>query len=458
MKKQALACVAVATFGAGLFAGCAPAPEINRGQLAQQVKAEFLHAWNGYRQYAWGHDALLPLSNGFRDWHDQSLLMTPLDAFDTMLLMGLDDEAADAKTLILEQLSFDHDFSVQVFEIVIRTLGGLITAYQMDGDERFLELATDLANRLLPAYESATGMPYVRVHLQTGETEWQVNNPAEIGTQMLEFGTLSRLTGNPIYFETAKRAVVAVFERRSELDLVGTTIDVETGEWQDTRSHITGRIDSYYEYLLKAWLLFGDDDFREMWEVSIAAVNQHLADSVETGFWYGHADMNDGKRSATHFGALDAFMPAVLALSGDLDRAESLMESCFKMWTTFGIEPEQLDYTTMEPIHKGYPLRPENLESAYYLYHFTGNEKYLGMGKTMFESLVEHTRTETGFAALADVTTKEKADDMESFFLAETLKYAYLLFAPEGTLDFDSVIFNTEAHPIRRTVGQAESR
>ena len=63
--------------------------------------------------------------------------MTPLDAFDTMLLMGLDDEAAEAKALILEQLTFDHDFSVQVFEIVIRTLGGLITAYQMDGDERF---------------------------------------------------------------------------------------------------------------------------------------------------------------------------------------------------------------------------------------------------------------------------------------------------------------------------------
>jgi len=426
--------------------------------MAQRVRAEFQHAWNGYRQYAWGHDVLLPLSNGFRDWHAQSLLMTPLDAFDTMLLMGLDEEAAEAKALILERLTFDHDFSVQVFEIVIRTLGSLITAYQMDGDERFLELAVDLADRLLPAYESATGMPYGRVHLQTGAKEWQVSNPAEIGTQMLEFGTLSRLTGDPVYFETVKRAVVAVFERRSVLDLVGTTIDVETGEWQDTRSHITGRIDSYYEYLLKAWLLFDDDDFREMWETSIAAVNQHLADSIETGFWYGHADMNDGVRTATHFGALDAFMPAVLALGGDLDRAESLMESCFRMWTTFGIEPEQLDYTTMEPIHQGYPLRPENIESAYYLYHFTGDEQYLEMGKTMFESIVEHTRTESGFAALSDVTTKEKTDDMESFFLAETLKYAYLLFAPEGTLDFDAVIFNTEAHPFRRTGGRADGR
>jgi hypothetical protein len=187
-----------------------------------------------------------------------------------------------------------------------------------------------------------------------------------------------------------------------------------------------------------------------MWKTSIAAVNEHLADSVDTGFWYGHANMYNGVRTATHFGALDAFFPAVLALGGDLERAASLMESCYKMWTMFGIEPEQLDYTTMEPVRKSYPLRPENLESAYYLYHFTGEEQYLEMGKVMFESLVRYARTPTGYAALSDVTTKEQTDDMESFFLAETLKYAYLLFAPQETLDFDRVIFNTEAHPFGR--------
>jgi mannosidase alpha-like ER degradation enhancer 2 len=320
----------------------------------------------------------------------------------------------------------------------------------MDGDERFLDLAVDLAGRLLPAFESSTGMPYGRVNLQTGAKDWQVSNPAEIGTQMLEFGTLSRMTGNPVYYDTAKRAVVAVYERRSEIGLVGTTIDIETGEWQNTDSHISGRIDSYYEYLLKAWLLFGDEDFKAMWDTSIAAVNEHLAESTETGFWYGHADMYDGIRTATHFGALDAFMPAALALGGDIRRAELLMESCYRMWTAFGVEPEQIDYVTMEPVAKNYPLRPENIESAYYLYHFTGDELYLEMGETMFESLVEHARTETAYAALSDVTTKEKTDDMESFFLAETLKYAYLLFAPAKTLDFESVIFNTEAHPFRR--------
>jgi mannosidase alpha-like ER degradation enhancer 2 len=415
------------------------------------VRSEFLHAWEGYKSYAWGHDQLKPLSRSYRDWHAASLYMTPLDAFDTMLLMGLAVEAQEAKQLILENLTFDHDFDVQIFEINIRLLGGLLTAYQMDGNKRFLELATDLADRLLPAFDSPTGMPYVRVNLRTGEVRQRVNNPAEIGTLMLEMGTLSKLTGNPLYYETAKRGVVAVFERRSAVGLVGTTIDVENGQWQNTDSHISGRIDSYYEYLLKAWKLFGDEDFRSMWEASIAAVNRYLADSVETGLWYGHADMHSGRRTATRFGSLDAFMPAVLALGGHRELAAQLMQSCFEMWHRFGIEPEQLDYVSMELVDPAYHLRPEALESAYYLYRTTGDDQYLAMGKTMFHSIVAHTRTEAGFAALESVATKEKRDAMDSFFLAETLKYAYLLFAPDNVLDFESVIFNTEAHPIRKT-------
>ncbi len=433
----------------GVSLACAEKPASDL-EMAHRVRSEFLHAWSGYVQYAWGHDALEPLSGGYHDWYDVSLYMTPLDAFDTMLLMGLDREADEAKRLVLENLSFDHDLTVQVFEVTIRMLGGLISAYQMDGDERFLELATDLGDRLLPAFGSPTGMPYWGVNLRSGEITGTVNNPAEIGTLMLEFGTLSKLTGNPAYYDAAKRGIVALFERRSKIGLVGTTIDVETGEWQNRQSHISGRIDSYYEYQLKAWLLFGDEDFKRMWDASIEAVNRYVADDRPNGLWYGHVDMDTGERTATLFGALDAFMPAVLALSGDLERAEKLMESCFLMWTTFDIEPEQLDYVSMEPVNKAYHLRPEALESAYYLYRLTGDEKYREMGRTMFEGIVEHTRTEFGFAMLSDVVTKEKSDRMESFFLAETLKYAYLLFAPPKTLGFEEIIFNTEAHPILR--------
>ncbi len=419
--------------------------------MAEAVRAEFRHAWEGYLRYARGHDALLPLSRGYRNWYGTSLVMTPLDGFDTMLLMGLGEEAAEAKTLVLENLSFDHDVPVQIFEVTIRILGGLLSAYQMDGDPGFLELARELADRMMPAFQTPTGMPWVRVNLHSGEGEWGVSNPAEIGTLMLEFGALSRITGDPKYYDTAKRAVTAVFRRRSELGLVGTTINVQDGEWEDRGSHISGRIDSYYEYLLKAWLLFDDEDFRRMWEVSVEAVNEHLADEVEGRLWYGYADMDTGARTATRFGALDAFWPGVLALSGDLDRAARLMESVYLMWTTFGVEPEGMDYTTMEVVSPGYPLRPEALESAYILYTLTGDERYRAMGWDIFQGIVRWCRTDGGYAHLADVRTKEKADGMESFFLAETLKYAYLLFAPEGTLEFDQVVFNTEAHPLRPT-------
>jgi mannosidase alpha-like ER degradation enhancer 2 len=432
-----------------IFAGCSarrPSPEAE----AAAVREAFRHAWTGYAQYAWGHDQLLPLSRGARDWYPASLVMTPLDAFDTMLLMGLDSEATHAKTLILDSLRFDRDFPVQVFEVTIRLLGGLNTAYQMDGDKRFLALATDLGNRLLPAFGSKTGMPYRFVNLRTGAVSGPVSNPAEIGTLMLEFGTLSKLTGDARYYDAAKRAVTTLFADRSAIGLVGSTIDVETGAWQDRASHVTGGIDSYYEYLLKAWLLFGDPDFKRMWEESIAAANRYLPDERPSGWWYGHVDMDTGQRTATQFGALDAFLPAVLALGGDLPRAERLMESVYRMWTTFGIEPEVLDYVTMQPVAPGFELRPEAIESAYYLFRLTGDERYRDMGRVMVDSLLHYTRAETGFAALKSVLTKEQRDQMESFFLAETLKYAYLLFAPPETLDFNTVIFNTEAHPIRR--------
>jgi mannosidase alpha-like ER degradation enhancer 2 len=176
-----------------------------------------------------------------------------------------------------------------------------------------------------------------------------------------------------------------------------------------------------------------------------------LADDALTGFWYGQANMNSGKRVGTHFGALDAFFPGELALSGDLDRAKRLEESCFKMWTKWGIEPELLNYSNMTITEEGYALRPEIIESAYYLHHFTENPRYLEMGHTFFNSIEKYCRTDVAYAALADVEKKTKADRMESFFIAETLKYLYLLFATSDTLDVTKVVFNTEAHPIRRT-------
>ena len=416
--------------------------------LADSVKREFIHAWKGYRRYAWGHDELLPLSKKPHDWYGAPLYLTPVDAFDTMVLMGLMREAGEAKEIILDSLSFDKDISVRAFEIIIRELGGLLSAYELDGDKRFLLLAEDLGNRLLPIYQSRSGMPYRNVNLRTGKVSEPVSNPAEIGTALIEFGTLSKLTGNPLYYQMAKNATVQVFNRRSRLGLVGTWINVETGEWVDRSSHIGGAIDSYYEYLLKASILFGDADCRRMWEESIISINRYLQDTTHSGLWYRHVDMDSGNLLQTHFGSLDAFLPALLVLSGDTVRARMLETSCFRMWMLYGIEPEELDYASMTVTDPGYVLRPEIVESAYYLYRRTHDSQYLAMGREIFGGLLKYCRTEVGYASLKDVRTKEQEDSMESFFFAETLKYLYLLFAPEATLPFDRVIFNTEAHPL----------
>ena len=429
-----------------------PAPRatpVDRGALAARVKDEFRHAWDAYKRHAWGRDELRPLRRDGKDWHAAPLYLTPVDALDTMLLMGMDAEAERTRAFLAENLRFDHDITVKNFEITIRVLGGLLSAHQLSGHPRLLAKAEDLGTRLLPVFDSPTGMPYMYVNLATGRTSGARSNPAEIGTLILEFGTLARLTGRRAFFDKPKRALVEMFRRRSALGLVGEEIDVETGAWVNPASHMGGGIDSYYEYLLKCERLFGDRECGDMWRQSIAAVNRRLARDGPRGLWYGQVDMRSGRVTATTYGALHAFLPGVLALSGDLRRAARLQDSGMKMWRLHGIEPEELDFESMKVVRPGYQLRPEIVESAYYLHHYTRDPKYLEQGRVFLDALVRHCRTDDGYTILQSVVTKEKGDLMHSFFLAETLKYLYLLFEPSA-IDFDAVVFNTEAHPLAK--------
>ncbi len=424
---------------------------IDKQQIAEQIRQEFLFCWDAYKKYAMGHDELNPLAKSSNDWYGESFLMTPVDALDTMILMELKEEADINREYIVKHLSFNKNSCVSNFEFTIRFLGGLLSSFQLTGDERLLGLAKDLADRELAAFKSPTGMPYGDVNLMTGEVKREVTNPAEIGTLLLEFGTLSKVTGDTIYYNTAKRALQELYRRSSSIGLVGSSIDVTDGTWKSKECHISGGIDSYFEYLIKCTRLFDDKDCAKMWEPTIQAINTYLVDSTAGGFWYGHVNMETGKRTRTQFGSLDAFFPAVLTLSGDIRRAAQLEESCWKMWNRYGIEPEQFNYARMEATSPGYYLRPEIIESAYYLYQHTQNPRYLLMGKVFFNNLRKYCRTPNGYVNLSSVITKEKEDGMPSYFLAETLKYLYLLFAPSNTLDLKNVIFNTEAHPLRKT-------
>jgi mannosidase alpha-like ER degradation enhancer 2 len=429
----------------------ASAASIDRAAMVERVRAEMRASWSAYARHAWGHDELRPVTHAARDWYGESLLITPVDALDTLVMLGLTDEANAARALIDERLAFDKDIVVKNFEITIRVLGGLLSGYQLTRDAKLLQLADDLGARLLPVFDSPTGMPYMYVNLRTGRVSGAKTNPAEIGTLFLEFGALSKLTGKPAYHDKAKRALVELHARRSPLGLVGEEIDVESGQWTSRNSHVGGGIDSYYEYLLKGAILFGDADLAAMWRTSLAALDRYLADESAGGLWYGQVDMMTGQRTATEFGALHAFLPGVLVLGGELARARRLEASCFRMWQLRGIEPELIDYRTMAIRAPGYPLRPEIIESAWYLRRATGDPEYLAMGKVFLDALVAHARTDDGFTVLTSVETMARGDLMPSYFLAETLKYLYLIFAPDDAVDLDRVVFTTEAHPLRRT-------
>ena len=139
----------------------APFSDEMKKEMCNKVKAAAQHAWKGYKDYAWGADDLKPLTREPKIWYRKSMLMTPVDAFDTFTLLGLKEEAEEAKEMILSRLSFNVDNDVQVFEITIRLLASLLTAYELDGNKKFLSLAKDLGDRLMPAFNTITGMPNI---------------------------------------------------------------------------------------------------------------------------------------------------------------------------------------------------------------------------------------------------------------------------------------------------------
>jgi len=419
-------------------------------RMAEKIKAEFVRSWDAYKTYAWGHDVLLPVSKSYMDWYGQSLHISPIDAYSTMKVMGLEKEAEEVQSYVVDSIDFDKDFYVKTFEVNIRILGGLLAMYEFSGDKKVLAKAEDFGKRLFPAFNSPTGIPYYWVNLKTGQAKGEVVNMAEGGSCLLEMGMLSRYTGNPLYYEKAKNASMAIFNRRSSIGLIGESINVETGAWTDSISHIGCCIDSYYEYLYKCWLLFKDKDIKNAWDQSIASIQKYIADEVDSSLWYSQVNMNTGKRVNRVVTLYDAYFPALLALSGDLDRAARLQASWNNLWVKNGLEPMVYDYGKKEILNASYDLNPEIIESSYYLYYFTGDKKYREMASQYFSDLMAYCRTDVAFTNIKDVITKEQKDHMETFFLAETMKYLYLTFAnPEG-INPEDCVFSTEAHPFRK--------
>ncbi len=415
--------------------------------MATLVKMETKRSWEAYKKYAWGSDVLLPITRSSKNWYEEPLYISPIDAYSTLKVMGLDTEAKEIERYVIDSLDFNKDIDVKVFEVNIRVLGGLLAMYQYTGNPVILAKAEDFGKRILPAFDSPTGIPYYWVNLKTGAVKGEKVNVAEAGTYLIEMGVLSYFTENPVYYQKAKKASTAVFERRSKIDLVGEVINIETGEWTNPSSHICAGSDSYYEYMFKAWLLFHDPDMKKMWDISIAAINKYLPEVKDSLLWYGRVNMDTGVKTSSVVTLYDAFFPAILAISGDIPRAKELQNTWEWLWNKYGLEPMVYDYDKHTPNYPVYDLNPEIIESAYYLYRITGENKYRQMGVKFFRDIVKFCKTDIAFSAVEDVRTMEKRDYMATYFFAETMKYFYLLFSDDELFGFDHHVFSTEAHP-----------
>jgi len=426
-------------------------------RLAAEVKSEFVRSWDDYTKYAWGHDVLLPLTKGHQDWYKESLYISPIDAYSTMKVMGLDEQAKKVEDYLVNEISWDKDLFVKTFEVNIRIMGGLLAMYHYTGDPAILEKTEDFGRRMLKTFDSPTGIPYYWFNLRTGETKGEKVNIAEAATYMLELGILSYYTKNPVYYQAAKKANLAIWERVSKHDLVGEVIDVESGEWINTNSHICAGIDSYYEYMYKSLLLFGDKEIEPIWQKSLAAINTHLTESVDSVLWHKRVNMNTLEKTSTVVTLYDAFFPSILAMAGHMERAEKNQAAWNGLWNKYGLEPMIYDYDKGEPNYPVYDLNPEIIESAYYLYHITGKDMYLNMVKKYWADIMKYCKHDAAFASIKDVRTMEKKDYMPTFFFAETFKYFYLTFTrQEGKFNLDDYVFNTEAHPFKKDAFKPE--
>ena len=261
-------------------------------------------------------------------------------------------------------------------------------------------MAEDVGKRLLPAFDTATGMPYGTVNLRYGvpKGETSITCTAGVGTLLVEFGTLSRLTGNPLYEEVALNAIHSLWNRRSPIGLFGNHIDVQTGRWTALDSGIGAGVDSLFEYMVKAAILLQRPELLEMFHAARRSIDKFLRHDD----WYVWAGMNKGQVTLPVFQSLEAFWPGVLSMIGDTGPAIKTLANYASVWRKYGFLPEFYNIPTGEASanRESYPLRPELVESAMYLYRSTRNEFMLELGESMLNTIEHSAKTKCGYATV----------------------------------------------------------
>ncbi|KAI0301837.1 alpha-mannosidase [Multifurca ochricompacta] len=371
--------------------------------------------------------------------------LTLIDSLDTLVVLNDRAGFEDAVRKVIHWVSFDVNTKPQIFETNIRVLGGLLSGHLFASRTgqpfylpwyrgELLSMARDLGQRFLPAFSTPTGLPYARINLRHGipAGESVETCTAGAGSLILEFATLSRLTGDTRFEKAAHKAFFALWNRRSDIGLVGNTINAWTGNWiYPEVSSVGAGVDSFFEYALKWYILSGEHEFLDVWNESYAAIMRHSR-SLD-GLWYRRVHMTTGDIAYNTLDSLSAFWP---------DFKSSLL------WKRHAGIPEVWDMSYKQATSLQYPLRPEFIESTWYLYRATRDPMYLDIGKKVFFDLFGRAKVECGIAGIQNLGNNALDDRMESFVLSETLKYLYLLFDEDNPLhrDDSNYVFTTEGH------------
>ncbi|KAH0920757.1 hypothetical protein HID58_020775 [Brassica napus] len=396
----------------------------------QKVKEAMIHAWSSYEKYAWGKDELQPRTKDGTDSFG-GLGATMIDSLDTLYIMGLDEQFQKAREWVATSLDFDKDYDASMFETTIRVVGGLLSTYDLSGDKMFLEKAKDIADRLLPAWNTPTGIPYNIINLRSGSAHnpsWAAGGDsilADSGTEQLEFIALSQRTGDPKYQQKVEKVITELNKNFPADGLLPIYISPDNANPSYSTITFGAMGDSFYEYLLKVWV--------------------------------------QGNKTS-EMDELACFAPGMLALGASgygpdeekkfLTLAEELAWTCYNFYqsTPTKLAGENYYFSAGQDMSVGTSwniLRPETVESLFYLWRLTGNKTYQEWGWNIFQAFEKNSRIESGYVGLKDVNTGAKDNKMQSFFLAETLKYLYLLFSPSSVISLDEWVFNTEAHPLK---------
>lgn len=466
-------------------------PNNERIRLKEKAKNMLEFAYDNYMLHAYPKDELDPIHCTGRGPDHENLgninindslggyMLTLVESLSTLVVVGNSTEFKRATKLVIENLDFNKDNTVQVFETSIRILGSLLTAHLVitdknqpfgdmtipDYNDELLNLAHDLGVRLLAAFDkNDTDIPFPRVNLKYGipQNSYTHTCTSGAGTLSLEFGVLGHLLNDPIYESVTRKATEYIFSRRDNVTgLIGNELNIHTGDWQGKMSGLGAGIDSYYEYLLKAYVLFDNDRdllmHEEMKHSTTAYLRRGRAECLSgEGIhpFYVNVNMNNGQLANNWIDSLQAAHAGVQVLDGDLEEAICFHALYFAIWKKFGVIPERFNWNLKLPDVFFYPLRPEFAETTYFLYRSTHNPFYLNVAKEILENIEKFCRVKCGYATVHDVMDKSLEDRMESFFVSETIKYLYLTFDIENYLNKEGeikYIFTTEGHflPIR---------